>query len=489
MLRRIKELASDSATYGASSVLSQFIGFFLLPVYTRFLTPSDYGILTMTDVVLIVFIPFANLGISNAVFRFFNMSKEESEQEIVLGTGLISVYVTGFLFFLVGQSLAQLLATSIIGKPETVLIVRITLVTAFFAAINTGPTQTLRALRRVKTVASLNVLRFTINVLIAILLVVVFKYGIIGVLIGALIAEFIFHFVSLYFIKDKLRFTWSRKFAVRMYKYGLPIMPHRLMTQANNQVIAYLIRKFLGLATVGLYGIAYRFASPLHFLIGATSQAWVPLKFQIFREEEDNAEQIFSSMMTYYFAFMFFVWVGLSVWGPRILILMLPAEYHSASVYIPWLGVVHLARGLYLMSGSGFGFKPKTHLFPLISLSGFIVAVGGCYLFVPQFGLFGAILPMAAGWLMQARVMLFLARSHMRIKYEWRTIALFGFSAIGLVFLGNNADFSLPIFITLATLVCLLYPAFVIGVLWLSPRERPRIKNIFALIKKKLKRS
>ena len=62
MLKRLKELASDSLTYGLSTMLSQFLSLILVPFYTKELRPEDYGVLAMSALLLGFFSPLAGLG-------------------------------------------------------------------------------------------------------------------------------------------------------------------------------------------------------------------------------------------------------------------------------------------------------------------------------------------------------------------------------------------------------------------------------------------
>ena len=61
MIKKIKELASDSMYYGISSVISQIISLFLVPFYTNELNPEDYGVLNMIGLLAAFILPIAGL--------------------------------------------------------------------------------------------------------------------------------------------------------------------------------------------------------------------------------------------------------------------------------------------------------------------------------------------------------------------------------------------------------------------------------------------
>jgi len=70
MWLRIKELFHDSFFYGASKFLGQVVSFFLIPLYTSFLTPEDYGVTTILGIYSIVLALIANLGLESSIYNF-----------------------------------------------------------------------------------------------------------------------------------------------------------------------------------------------------------------------------------------------------------------------------------------------------------------------------------------------------------------------------------------------------------------------------------
>ena len=77
MFRKLISLLSDTLTYGTSSLIGQVLNFLLLPLYTRYLGVTDFGVIGMLIVVMMLFGPLANLGMTNAIFRRYSLSKDE----------------------------------------------------------------------------------------------------------------------------------------------------------------------------------------------------------------------------------------------------------------------------------------------------------------------------------------------------------------------------------------------------------------------------
>ena len=69
--REMRTAVRHSAMYGFGNVLARGIGFFMLPFYTRYLTPTDYGVLEILDLSMSLIGMFLNMGITAALLRFY----------------------------------------------------------------------------------------------------------------------------------------------------------------------------------------------------------------------------------------------------------------------------------------------------------------------------------------------------------------------------------------------------------------------------------
>jgi O-antigen/teichoic acid export membrane protein len=88
----VKNLTKHSLIYGLSGILSRSIGFLLIPLYTHYLTPADYGTLELLDLTSYIIGMLAAMGISNSVMRFYYEFSEQEMKDQVISVALI----TGF---------------------------------------------------------------------------------------------------------------------------------------------------------------------------------------------------------------------------------------------------------------------------------------------------------------------------------------------------------------------------------------------------------
>src|SRR5215212_572528 len=85
----LRRLATTGAAYTAYSIASKAIAVFLLPLYTRYLTPSDYGAVEVLVTAVITASIVIRFGMIEAILRFAYL--DEVELSAVVGTGFAAL--------------------------------------------------------------------------------------------------------------------------------------------------------------------------------------------------------------------------------------------------------------------------------------------------------------------------------------------------------------------------------------------------------------
>lgn len=476
MLKKILSLLSDVAVYGISSLLSQVIGLLLLPLYTRYLTPGDYYAIAMLTLVASLFGPLGNLGMVNAIFRRFNLDKREEERGRVLASALCSVVVSSTVLLVVGCIFAAPIAEAVDLDASLANLVRLSLLTAMATTCGAVALAILRADRRVKTTAVVNVAKLLVSAGCTIWLVVVEQMGVEGVVIGTLVGETTMMLVQFAVTLRAFRFAPDPATWRRLITYGLPFVPHQLQALGMALFGQYMVGRMLGDVEGGLYAIAVRFALPVAFVVNAVQAAWVPFKYQIHAEDENPAD-FFRAVVTYYVAGILYLWVGVSLWGPELVWLMTTAPFHDAAWLVPTVGFIPVAQGLYFMMGTGIELSDNTRPYPLVTFAGLVTIVAGSYPLVRLFGAAGAALAAIAAWLVVTVAIYALSQRRIVIRYDWPILLLLAALAAGAVEIGYvNLGLPLAQRLVLAAAISLAFPLLEFVVLSRSSTERHRMR-------------
>ena len=100
LLKESKFLAKHTLIYSLGNFMQRIISLLLLPVYTRFLTPYDYGVKELvglsTDVIGILLAT----AISGAIYRFYFEYKDVKDRNEVISSAVITIAVFGLIALL-----------------------------------------------------------------------------------------------------------------------------------------------------------------------------------------------------------------------------------------------------------------------------------------------------------------------------------------------------------------------------------------------------
>ncbi|HEX3724659.1 MAG TPA: lipopolysaccharide biosynthesis protein [Pirellulales bacterium] len=485
MLKKLLGLLSDAAIYGLSGLLTQLIGFLLLPLYTHYLTPAEMGTVRMVIIVTSLFGPLANLGMVNAIFRRFNLDKERLARGQILSTGLVSVSLTSLVLLIVLVPCAPWLSQLAVGNVDAASLIRLNLLTGAATSLGSVPLAILRADRHVKTTAMTNVARVLLSVCCTIWLVVIRRDGVWGVVVGTLVGEgtatlFLFGIVFRAFCAPPSLAVWRRLAA-----YGLPMLPHQIQGMAMALLPQYSVGPLLGLGEAGLYDMATKLTLPIFLVVNSVQGAWLAYKFQIHAEDDDPAT-FFRTAVTYYVAGVMYLWVGVSLWGPELIWLMTEKNYHPAALLVPICGLIPVAQGIYFMMGTGLELSENTLPYPLVTFAGLVAAVASIYTFVPPLGATGAAISSINSFLVLTIVIYYFSQRRFRIHYDWPALLSFIGLAVGVVVLARQA-INLPTIerVGLSIIISLAFPAVEFAVLSRSSTERHRMQYLWDKLRRK----
>ena len=372
-----------SLNFGLSSVLTQVIGFLLLPLYTRYLTPEDYGILDLASVIGLFLAPIMKLGLPGAVTRFY-FDYEEGEQRmndfiftvfsLVISISIIIGLIAGVIFYF--------FSSFIVGNLDFYPFIFFSI----FIALFNSNIQVQRKLIQNRLQSRLNLtlqLSFGfLNIGLTFIFVVLLDMGAFGSILASTITACVFFLQSVFYLFPNLRGRINFKLSLQIVKYGLGVVPHHLALNATPILTRSILLSVGSIGALGVYSVAYRFITPL--IVGATAlnSVFVPAYNKCRKEGGKSLNETVLNFLklavTLYILFVFL--------APRIMLLVLPTEYHNAIDLAPILSLYFIFRIVYLLNASEIFYSKKTKYVSLITLLSLLSSLIFCFLFVEAFG-------------------------------------------------------------------------------------------------------
>ena len=434
----------------------------------------------MVVTVIAFYTPLSRFGMVNSIFRRFNLDKSPESRARMLTTALASVAASSVVFLALAAMFSGTLSRLAVGDPSAAGLVVVCVLSAAAASIGTVPLAVLRADRRVKTMAAVNVLKLLTSVASTIVLVVALEWGVWGVITGTLVGEVAAAAALFWLTAGQYRHRPSFETWRRLASYGLPFVPHQLQALAMTLVGQYAVGHILGLSEAGLYNTAVKFALPVSFVINSIQAAWVAFKFQIHAEDDDPAA-FFRSTTTYYIAGIMYLWVGVSLWGPEMLWLLTEQQYHPAAWLVAVTALIPVSQGIYSMLSTGIEIGEDVRSLPLVTFAGLVTSVICVVSTIQSLGAYAAALSTAMAFLAMTVVIYHLSQRRFSISYDWKALFALTSLAVAAVFAGYYS-LGLPAIVRLplALAISLIFPAVEYAILLASPTEAERMRILLA---------
>lgn len=276
-----RKLAINIALMFLVFFLPKVFSFFLVPLYTSFLTTQEYGISDLIINTASLIIPFLALGSANAVLRFTIENKEDKRPfqisvRILTVGSLVLAAALFVIYWLVGIKASYLLFIFLIS------------VSSVMSDICMSYT---RGEEQVKLITFCGVGSALLSILCNVLLIAVFRFGLYGFLISSVAAYFFnISIIGFYYRKKKLLSGTfkikERQLQKEMLQYSIPLIFSGLSWWVISSSDRYFVSWLCGAGANGIYSVAYKIPTILQTAQSVFSQAWVFTLYDSYKTED-----------------------------------------------------------------------------------------------------------------------------------------------------------------------------------------------------------
>ncbi|MHB9035034.1 MAG: lipopolysaccharide biosynthesis protein [Armatimonadota bacterium] len=332
-----RRLATGSIIYGLGDVITRFASILLVPLYTRLLSPRDYGTLAAVGILMVPLIPLMNLSLSNAITKGQFDAGDTKKRRELYGTVYLFTLIWGGLLCIclctVGRPLVEFFLRGVAFSPYLQIGIGI----SFFSALASVPLAMLQAQHRPVAYRLFTTLSFLVSTGLIIYLVAVHKLGALGSLYGQVIAGAI---MAVAYMVLMLRSS-TKRIAFPVLRYSL-LFSVPLVFSGYGRIIIdlaprYFLQHFSTLANLGLYNLANQYAGIIMVLCSMVNMAWMPIFFEAGKRE--NARETYAKFGELLFSGMAVFSLVLIVFAPEVIHIFADPRYHSASNIAPMLVV------------------------------------------------------------------------------------------------------------------------------------------------------
>ena len=429
----LKKLASQTAVYGLSSVIGRFLNYLLVPLYTRYFLPSEYGVVTEMYAYVAFLVIVLTYGFETAFFRF---SKKENDVKVVYSTALISLLISSALFvllaFLSSDSISNLMGYGI----ETKYIEWFAIIVAL-DAISSISFASLREQNKALRFASIRLLNIFVNIGFNLYFIVYKEYGIEYIFISNLISSAV---TILLLLPVMLKSVWvfDKKLWSKMRVYALPLLIAGLAGITNETIDRILLKHLLpnpeiSATELGLYGAFYKLSILMTLFIQTFRFAAEPFFFA--QANNKNSKTVYADVMKYFTIIMSVIFLGVTIFYD-IIKGFLGSDYHDERGFlvVSILLLANLFLGIYYNLSIWYKLTEKTKYGAYLSLFGAIITLILNFILIPKIGFVGSAWATLICYFSMTVASYYIGKKHFPIPYQVERIGLYLFNMFGIYF-------------------------------------------------------
>ncbi len=432
MARKHTNVASLTTIYAFGGVLAQLLPFALLPVYTAYLLPMDYGALALLALTVRLITRVASSPINQGLNRFYYKPDYAKKREELFSALLVILVLKTLILALLYWLLSNWLCTLLLGESSWVPIVRLYGFTIILIPIEDYIITFLRLRKMASYCVFLNFLKAIVYAAISVGLLVRFNLGVMAVAWGAIAGSLTLIIVALPAILRHMTWIFRPGIAASPLKYGYPLIITGyagLLMQSGDR---YILRMLGSLSDVGIYSFGYQFSGAFNNVyVMPVHNAASPKAFQL-ESEPVKQRQYLRSAATLYYALGLMLVLFASLFAKDLIkVLVQNSAFWPAWVIVPIITLSYLQEGLGNFFVWGMRMDQQTFNISKIAVYCGLLNIFVNILLIPFWGILGAAIATLVAYVVSNMLQLYKSSKAYSLHFDIkRILTLLSFAII-----------------------------------------------------------
>ena len=459
---QFRKILSSAPWYLISSLFTKAIGLILLPVYTRYLSPSDYGVLANLESFLRLLPVLISLYMDTAFLRFYYKEKSISKRNVQV------LFSTHYWFLIVfGGAVGMMLipvSQRVFGELAGISLWPIVAVifTSLLSQLVLMVLNIWKANLEAKKVAAVATCTGLFTAGMSLLMLIPLDMGWESRIYAAAIASS-FQAVAITYlaIRNKwLVFSFDLDILKRSLKYSIPLVPNIAAGWIAGSSDRLILTYYGKIDEAGLYSIAFQIAFVLYVINDSVTQVQSPISMSALTSDKNKAKVQIAEFLMVYVWFMSFFYLVLCAGSKEIFEWFLDERYREAYKLVYILGVLYVVSGIYRVFTNVLTFHGKTWIISVAALFQALVNIALNFAFIPVFGMYAAACSTVVSLFVYTLFIVYQAQKIERISVDILSIGILtGFVVFSTILLGVIDVYSsnLLVAFTCKTIVVFLF--------------------------------
>lgn len=399
---------------GIAQTYNNMKGLILLPLFTKNLSTSEYGVWNLILITISVLQPFILLSLQDAILRFLAAKKKEQIIQGVFTVVLVVLFMGSIISTLFLLS-SDYIANGILNEPTASYLFKIVTPFIILDSLNTLILSSFRIFGMIKNYAIVLISKTSLEIgLLAFF--ILSGFGLYGAILSLIINATIFLFIMLVLIFHYAGFTKPDFSLVKPYlSFSIPLIPIMLAQFVIEISDRYVIGFFLDTDRVGIYSAAYGIG--VIPLVLSTYLVYM-LKPTIFSLYDtglvDKAKAYLALSWKYLLMLSIPSIFGLTILARPLLLNMTTSHYVSEGVYIiPLVAISIVFWGMEQIFAVSLLIFKRRRIFIIAFLCGAFTNLVLNILLIPLYGIIAAASTTLTAYVLLTLIIGYSSRKHL----------------------------------------------------------------------------
>ena len=381
-------LFKSSSIYTLSSILNASIPFILLPILTNRLSPTDYGVVAMFQLLVSIIYPFIGVNLEGAIARKY-YDDEKNSFSSYIGSCFVITLISFFFFSLLLLIKINWLTSLISLQAYWIKLAVLTAFLQFSIAVLLVLYQT--SVQPIKY-GFVQISQSALNIILTILFIVNYKKTWEGRLDAIFLSTLIFAIISVIILikKKKIRINFLKDHFLHALKFGIPLIPHAIGAMLFISIDRFFLTKYFGLEQTGNYTVSYQIGAIVSIITVSINNAFVPWLYENLKKNNLNIKIKIVKFTYLYFLLLIIGALILLLVFPIIIKLFIGHRYKSVNSYSLFIVLGLVCQGMYFMVTNYISYVNKTYLQAIVTISVALLKIPLTYFLIMWLGSVGA---------------------------------------------------------------------------------------------------
>lgn len=389
IVARLKSLTllKNASIYTGSNILSALVPFFCMPILTRYLEPSDYGIVAMMGSIISFMTPFVGMNVHGAVAAAYYHDNVDFPEFVKSCTTILIVStVVVTLVVLLGANIIEsytlfpgdwLWTVVVVCFCQYILVVQLTILQVKQKAIKYGTIQ---------------IISVVTNTGLSLYLVVVLSMNWQGRVLAQVFSGCLLLVYSIYFLRKNglLGLSFDEKYIKRALSFGVPLIPHAISGSLMTMADRFFVANFIDIGAAGLFVLGSQIGSGMELLTSSFNKAYVPWLFGNLKNITEEKKVRIVKLTYMYFIAILVIAACYSFLMPKVLGILVGEKFYAAGDYIWPFAFAGALNGMYYMVVNYIFYKGETTKLMHRTISVSVLHTFISYCFTYKYGVMGA---------------------------------------------------------------------------------------------------